>query len=204
MTTSIKLAVNGTLMRGLELNPNLQQVGASFIRETQTEPCYRLWSINDRHPAMLKVTQGGRSIAVEVWAIPAHQVSALLLLEPAGLCIGKVQLMDGEEVLGVLGEPFLVAGQQEITQWGGWRAYIADPTLDKSTGTGDAVIEQGSNHTSPLEAWVEQVAQIINLPLQPADRPGVVENMARLQAIAQLVMDFPLPEDSEIPSVFRP
>lgn len=204
MTNSIKLAVNGTLMRGLELNPNLQQVGASFIRETETEPCYRLWSINDRHPAMLKVTQGGRAIAVEVWAIPAGQVSALLLLEPAGLCIGKVRLVDGEEVLGVLGEPFLVAGQQEITQWGGWRAYIADLTPGKSTGTGSAVIGQGSDQTSPLEAWVEQMAQIIDLPLQPAHRPGVVENMARLQAIAQLVMDFPLPEDSEISSVFHP
>jgi len=28
-------------------------------------------------------------------------------------------------VLGVLGEPFLCEGQREITEHGGWRAYIA-------------------------------------------------------------------------------
>ena len=49
----------------------------------------------------------------------------LLIGEPPGLCIGKVQLSDGEETLGVLGEPALCEGQREITSFGGWRAYIA-------------------------------------------------------------------------------
>ena len=48
------LAVNGTLMRGLELNPNLLAVGSSFVEETRTAPVYRLWSIDDRHPAMMR------------------------------------------------------------------------------------------------------------------------------------------------------
>jgi tetrahydromethanopterin S-methyltransferase subunit D len=83
-----------------------------------------MWSINDRHPAMLKVTQDGRAVAVEIWAVPAGGVSSLLMSEPPGLCIGKVKLADGAEVLGVLGEPFLCEGQREITQWEGWRAYL--------------------------------------------------------------------------------
>lgn len=115
-------------MRGLELNGNMQLVGASFIREAMTEPTYRLWSIHDRHPAMIRVAQGGAAIAVEVWAVPAPGISALLLLEPPGLCIGKVRLVDGEEVLGVLGEPILCEGQPEITPWGGWRTYRASLT----------------------------------------------------------------------------
>ena len=53
------LAVNGTLMRGLELNPNLLAVGATFVREDATEPCYRLWSIDDRHPAMIRTPGEG-------------------------------------------------------------------------------------------------------------------------------------------------
>ncbi len=126
MESTVYLAVNGTLMRGLELNRNLVSVGATFVREATTEPAYRLWSIADRHPAMLKVTEGGVAIAVEVWAVPASGVSTLLRLEPAGLCIGKVRLSDGEEVLGVLGEPFLCEGQPEITQFGGWRSYLRD------------------------------------------------------------------------------
>jgi hypothetical protein len=28
-------------------------------------------------------------------------------------------------VLGVLGEPALVEGQREITDYGGWRSYVA-------------------------------------------------------------------------------
>jgi hypothetical protein len=28
-------------------------------------------------------------------------------------------------VLGVLGEPFLCEGKREITEYGGWRAYVA-------------------------------------------------------------------------------
>ena len=123
--TAVKLAVNGTLMRGLELNPNMIDAGATFVRETATVPAYRLWSIHDRHPAMIRVASGGVSVAVEVWAVPPDGLAQILAQEPPGLCIGKVRLADGEEVLGVLGEPLLCEGHREITQHGGWRAYIA-------------------------------------------------------------------------------
>ncbi len=130
MEKSVHLAVNGTLMQGLALNKNLLSIEATLIRETTTEAAYRLWSIDDRHPAMLKVTEGGAAISVEVWEVPASGVSALLMLEPAGLCIGKVRLSDGKEVLGVLGEPFLCEGKREITQFGGWRSYIREIAKD--------------------------------------------------------------------------
>ena len=121
---NIRLAVNGTLMRGFELNGNLIAAGATFVRETTTGRNYRLWSIDDRHPAMIRVAQGGAAIAVEVWEVPTIGLAAILLGEPRGLCVGKVRLADGEETLGVLGEPVLCEGQREITQYGGWRAYI--------------------------------------------------------------------------------
>ncbi len=119
------LAVNGTLMRGLELNPNLLAVGATFVREDQTEACYRIWSIGDRHPAMQRTPGEGGSVALEVWAVPAAGLASILSHEPPGLAIGKVRLMDGTTVLGVLGEAFLCQGQVEITAHGGWRAYVA-------------------------------------------------------------------------------
>jgi allophanate hydrolase-like protein len=115
-------------MRGLELNGNLLAAGATFVRETTTVAEYRLWSIGDRHPAMIRVGPGGAAIAVEVWRVPAAGLARILLAEPPGLCIGKVPLADGEETLGVLGEPALCAGQREITQHGGWRAYLAART----------------------------------------------------------------------------
>lgn len=122
---NVDLAVNGTLMRGLELNRNLLEAGAVFVCETTTEPSYRLWSIDDLHPAMLRVAEGGATIAVEIWSVPEEAFASLLMAEPAGLCIGKVRLADGREVLGVLGEPALCEGRHEITSYGGWRAYIA-------------------------------------------------------------------------------
>lgn len=122
---TLKLAVNGTLMRDLALNPNLLTVGATFAREAKTQPCYRLWSIDDHYPAMIKVKTGGVAIALEVWNVPLSGLGIVLSQEPPGLAIGKVTLHDGEEVLGVIGEPLTVEGKREITQYGGWRAYQA-------------------------------------------------------------------------------
>jgi hypothetical protein len=123
--SAVLLAVNGTLMRGLKLNPNMLAAGATFVRETATEPAYRLWTINDDHPAMIRVTDGsGVAVQVEVWSVPAAGLAGILLNEPPGLAIGKARLADGSTVLGVLGENALVEGQQEITAHGGWRSYI--------------------------------------------------------------------------------
>ncbi len=120
------LAVNGTLMRGLELNPNMLAAGATFVREDRTANCYRLFSINDRHPAMLRTAPGdGARVALEVWEVPPAGLAQILRNEPPGLASGKVLLDDGSVVLGVLGEPFLCEGQREITAHGGWRAYTA-------------------------------------------------------------------------------
>jgi hypothetical protein len=112
-------------MRDLELNPNMLAAGAEFVREARTKPVYRIWSINDRHPAMLRVVTGGTAVAVEVWNVPFAGLAKILLQEPPGLTIGKVSLEDDEEVLGVLGEQILCKSGKEITDFGGWRSYIA-------------------------------------------------------------------------------
>lgn len=127
MGSRILLAVNGTLMRGLELNGNLLRVGAAFVCEARTAPRYRCWSVADRHPGMLRVTppEQGAAIALELWELDGAGIAAVLEGEPPGLSVGKVELDDGSHVLGVLAEPWVVAGQREITSFGGWRAYLA-------------------------------------------------------------------------------
>ena len=119
------LAVNGTLMRGLELNPNMIAAGAEFVREDCTVAAYRLYSINDRHPGMVRVATDGVFVAVEVWSVPLQGLADILLKEPPGLCIGKVSLLSGDETLGVVAEPILCEGQRDISEFGGWRAYCA-------------------------------------------------------------------------------
>lgn len=117
------LAVNGTLMRGLELNKNMQKAGGTFVREDRTDAHYRLWSIRDRHPGMIRVATGGTNVELEIWELPLASFADLLMSEPAGLTIGKVKLEDGSEVLGVLAENWLTEGQREITELGSWRKY---------------------------------------------------------------------------------
>jgi hypothetical protein len=127
MSDTTLLAVNGTLMRGLKLNSNMLDAGARFVREDATDAHYRIWSINDDHPGMIRYTQAGVGVSVplEIWEVPNAALAGILKNEPAGLSIGKVRLADGSEVLGVLAEPWLVEGQCEITELRGWRAYIA-------------------------------------------------------------------------------
>jgi gamma-glutamylcyclotransferase (GGCT)/AIG2-like uncharacterized protein YtfP len=124
---SFLLAVNGTLMRGLELEHNMLNNGAFFESEAKTAPCYRLWSINDKYPAMIQVAPedpDAAAIDVEVWSVPALGLAYILDGEPPGLTIGKIKLEDERIVFGVIAEPMTVKNMREITSFGGWRNYI--------------------------------------------------------------------------------
>ena len=153
----VLIAVNGTLMRGLELEPNLVNLGATFVREDRTEPAYRLYSVNDVHPAMVRLpaneTNGGVPVAVEIWSVPADGVATLLSKEPPGLSIGKIKLQNGTTILGVLAEPALVVGKKDISNFdGSWREYIAQ--------TGMQLIDktiQSSNMTSQQSDALKQL-----------------------------------------------
>jgi hypothetical protein len=55
-----------------------------------------------------------------------------------------------------------------------------------------------------IAQYVEQTAQLIDLPLAPEYQLSVVENFAKIAAIATLVVEFPIPEDLESAPVFEP
>ncbi len=118
------LAVNGTLMRGLELNPHMLEAGGTFVSEGITAPVYRLWSIHDAYPGMVRAESGGSGIAIELWELSTEGILQLLSGEPKGLCLGKVILADGRIVLGILAETHILENCLEITHFGGWRKYL--------------------------------------------------------------------------------
>lgn len=122
---NLVLAVNGTLMRGLELENNLKQAKALFIKESKTEKAYRLFSINDQYPAMIKVASGGNTVDVELYEISEEGLKEVLSKEPPGLTIKEITLIDGTSVQGVIGLESITKGQKEITTYGGWRNYLA-------------------------------------------------------------------------------
>ena len=54
------------------------------------------------------------------------------------------------------------------------------------------------------ETDVERLAAALGLPLEPGSAAVIAENLAGLLVYAQLVVEFPLPDDVEPPPVFRP
>ena len=121
---SIELFVNGTLMRGLKLHPNLD--GAEFLGAFQTKPLYRLYSIGDVHPGMFEVEQGGVSVAGEYYRMPDDVWARVEAGEPPNLYKGPIKLEDGRIVEGILYPRGLAeANHKDISSFGDWRAYIA-------------------------------------------------------------------------------
>jgi allophanate hydrolase len=62
---------------------------------------------------------------VEVWAIPENHFGGFVAAVPPPLVIGTAELDRGESVKSFLCEPYAIAAASEITQFGGWRAYLA-------------------------------------------------------------------------------
>lgn len=124
---TVLLAVNGTLMRGLELEDNLKKVNARYLYDSKTVKSYKLYSIDDKYPAMIRIDPNDPSsisVDVEVYEITYEGLTEVLSKEPPGLSIGKVTLINGETVLGVIGETIVTKNQKDISSYGGWRNYI--------------------------------------------------------------------------------
>lgn len=119
----VELFVNGTLMRGLPLHPNLD--GADFIGEFRTEPRYRLHSIADSHPGMYEVDHDGHAIHGELYRMSDDIWERVAAGEPPGLYKGTVHLHDHGTTDGVLCDPALAKEHPDISHHGGWRAYLA-------------------------------------------------------------------------------
>jgi gamma-glutamylcyclotransferase (GGCT)/AIG2-like uncharacterized protein YtfP len=123
---SIDLFVNGTLMRGLKLHENL--AGAEFLGACATAPRYRLFSIGDVHPGMIEVSSGGVSVEGELYRVPLDVLERVEAGEPPGLYRGPVTLSDGRIVDGILFPRELAEQHTDISDFGGWRAYVAGAT----------------------------------------------------------------------------
>lgn len=127
----LEVALVGAHMAGLPLNGAITALGGHFARAAETEPCYRLYALPGgppHRPGLLRVRPGeGAAIALEVWLIPAGQIGALLAAIPAPLGLGTVCLADGTTPKGFLVEAEGARGAEDITRFGGWRAFIARP-----------------------------------------------------------------------------
>ena len=106
---------------------------ARLVARTRTAPVYRLHALATEppKPGLVRVAAGdggGAAIEVEVYELDVAAFGSFVDGVPAPLAIGKVLLADGSEVSGFVCEPRALAGAVEITDHGGWRAYLAART----------------------------------------------------------------------------
>ncbi len=116
--------VNGELMQGLSMHDLIK--GAQYIKETITAPIYRLYSIDDRYPAMVMAPEfeDGYGILGEIYDVPDFLWPSLLANERRlGLYPGPIWLSDGHGMRGILSVKELCQGYPDISSYGGWRAY---------------------------------------------------------------------------------
>jgi allophanate hydrolase len=128
LTDGLALAVCGAHLQGQPLNHQLLERGAILLERTVTAPEYRLFALPGGPPArpgLVRVETQGAAIEVEVWSLPAAAFGNFVAGVPAPLAIGKLTLAGGRQVSGFLCEAHAVNRAQDITQYGGWRAYQA-------------------------------------------------------------------------------
>ena len=125
----LPIAVVGAHLTGMPLNPELTGPGGVLLARTTTAPSYRLFALPGTVPPKPGLIHDpafqGPGIAVELWALPAAAFGAFVARIPAPLGIGKLTLADGRQVSGFLCEAHAVAGAEDISAFGGWRAFRA-------------------------------------------------------------------------------
>ena len=125
----IRLAVVGAHLRGQPLEHELTGRGARFVRADRTADCYRLYALagaSPPKPGLVRVAPGeGARIEVEIWELPPAAWAGFVAAIPPPLGIGTLALEGGASAKGFLCEPAGLAGAEDITSFGGWRAFRA-------------------------------------------------------------------------------
>jgi allophanate hydrolase len=127
--TDLSIVVVGAHLDGLPLNGQLTERGAWLRRRTTTASTYRLYELAGTVPAkpgLRRVRSGGAAIEVEVWAIGAAELGSFVGQVSAPLGIGTVELADGTWEHGFICEGWALDGARDITDFGGWRAFLRD------------------------------------------------------------------------------
>ena len=125
---ALTVVVVGAHLSGLPLNGQLTTRGAWLRATTTTAPRYRLHALAGTEPpkpGLRRVTEGGAPIEVEVWSIGATELGTFLDGVPAPLGLGSVELADGSWHHGFICEDWALNEAEDITAFGGWRAYLA-------------------------------------------------------------------------------
>lgn len=108
----------------------MRRCGAQFSATAQTDDSYRFHALLAKAPIRPGLIRGvpgcGAPILLELWEMTPAGLGQLLTMIDSPLGIGTLQLSDGRKVKGFICEA--IAAQdlsEDITDLGGWRAYLA-------------------------------------------------------------------------------
>jgi allophanate hydrolase len=126
----VAIAVVGAHLSGMALNGELKALDGRLLQTTTTAHDYRLYALRGTappKPGLLRVEAGlGAAIEVEVWALTTKAFGEFVANVPPPMSIGTVRLADRSTVKGFLVEPQATVGARDISQYGGWRAFLAE------------------------------------------------------------------------------
>ncbi len=125
---AVAVAVFGAHLSGMPLNRQLTDNGGRLLGASQTAPNYRLYEIpgTAARPGLVRVANGdGHPIETELWSLSRAALGELAAATEAPLCIGNVELSNGTWVKGFLCEADAVAAARDISEFGGWRRFLA-------------------------------------------------------------------------------
>jgi allophanate hydrolase len=133
-TGTIDLAVAGAHLSGMALNHQLLALDATLVKTTRTSPDYRLMALPGTTPAKPGLVRSsgfdGPGIELEIWRLNEAAFGRFVAALPPPMGIGKIVLADASSVCGFLCEPCATEGAEDITAYGGWRAYLAQSKTD--------------------------------------------------------------------------
>jgi allophanate hydrolase len=132
------IAVAGAHLTGEPLNYQLTLRDGRFIRKAKTAPSYQLFALpgtSPPKPGLVRVgAETGLSIDLEVWELPLAEFGDFLKEVPSPLTIGMVHLSDGRVVKGFLCEQVAAQDALNISEFGGWKAYLKSLNLEAAFG----------------------------------------------------------------------
>ena len=123
----------GAHLTGMPLNFQLSTRQAVHVETTKTSANYALYALNGTIPPKpgLARQSNGQEIIVELWDVPTARFGEFVAEIPTPLGMGNVELSDGRWVKGFICEPYGLADAENISHFGGWRAYIQHRTAQQ-------------------------------------------------------------------------
>ena len=90
--------------------------------------------MDGKWPALVRA-EHGVSVECELYDCSEELLERLALVEPPGWNRGRLELEDGRAVAAFLGDPALAARGVDVSDYGGWAAFVRSEAPRRARGS---------------------------------------------------------------------